>query len=306
MEYIDYNVSEKQPDYVISDLHFYHQNIIGYEKRPFKDYEEMNNEMIKRWNNTVKKQQRIFVLGDFALTNPDNIKKLIDSLNGIKILIMGNHDQHIKPKRWMEMGFAEVYRHPILVGFYIFSHYRIYLGECSPYVNIYGHSHTIKSNEDNQNQYLNVCVENINYTPISFLEIRKMFEKGERMTEEARTRTDYWNQWEVRMTKIKCVICGEEFQVFNPAWNRKYCRACAKTQQKESAKYWKKNNPDKVRANKHKQWLKHKEKYQQYYQSWYEKNKERLSIKRKERYRTDEAYRQKCQRRVVQAQSHHD
>lgn len=95
------------------------------------------------------------------------------------------------------------------------------------------------------------------------------------------------------MKVIKCAGCGEEFEVFAPSWNRKYCRACAKPQQKLMIKKWKVTHPEKVKAIKHQQYLKHKAKHQAYYGEWYRKNKARLSQKRKERYRTDETYRWK-------------
>ncbi len=36
-----------------ADHHFYHANIIRYCSRPFNSVEEMNEEMIARWNSTV-------------------------------------------------------------------------------------------------------------------------------------------------------------------------------------------------------------------------------------------------------------
>lgn len=36
-----------------SDTHFYHENILRYCSRPFKDISEMNETLIRRWNETV-------------------------------------------------------------------------------------------------------------------------------------------------------------------------------------------------------------------------------------------------------------
>src|SRR6266851_5659198 len=36
-----------------SDTHFHHENIIDYCRRPFAHAYEMNNEMIRRWNEVV-------------------------------------------------------------------------------------------------------------------------------------------------------------------------------------------------------------------------------------------------------------
>ena len=74
-----------------SDHHFYHSNIIKYCSRPFGSIEDMNAEMVKRWNDLVKPKDTVYYLGDFALAYQAVIH-FTPLLNGEKILIMGNHD----------------------------------------------------------------------------------------------------------------------------------------------------------------------------------------------------------------------
>ena len=49
-----------------SDLHFNHLNILKYEpkSRPFENVAEMNEALIKNWNDRVKPEDTVFVLGD--------------------------------------------------------------------------------------------------------------------------------------------------------------------------------------------------------------------------------------------------
>jgi calcineurin-like phosphoesterase family protein len=74
-----------------ADDHFYHQNVIKYCNRPFSSVEEMNEELIKRWNERVKPEDTVYHLGDFALAHRA-VTVFAPRLNGHKHLIMGNHD----------------------------------------------------------------------------------------------------------------------------------------------------------------------------------------------------------------------
>ena len=69
-----------------SDTHFWHSNIIKYCNRPFMDIEEMNEEIIKRWNDKIEKDDLVFHLGDFAFCGPSQYKTLLERLNGKKNL----------------------------------------------------------------------------------------------------------------------------------------------------------------------------------------------------------------------------
>lgn len=150
--------------YIYSDPHFYHKNIIDYCNRPFDSVKEMNRELIKKWNNTVSKNDKVFVLGDFAFANKRQVKDLVSRLNGYVVLIMGNHDRHRTASWWMDCGFFQVYEHPIIYkDFYILSHEPVFVNDSMPYINIHGHKHNINLDKD---YYINVSVEQINYQPI--------------------------------------------------------------------------------------------------------------------------------------------
>lgn len=78
--------------FYIADLHFGHKNIIKFDFRPFDDVEEMDKTMISNWNKKVKPQDTTYVLGDFCWGKEADWIRILDSLNGDKVLIRGNHD----------------------------------------------------------------------------------------------------------------------------------------------------------------------------------------------------------------------
>lgn len=77
--------------YFSSDHHFGHTGVIEHCKRPFSSKEEMNETLIKNWNDTVKPSDDIFYMGDFSL-NKKSVVEITPRLNGNKYLIPGNHD----------------------------------------------------------------------------------------------------------------------------------------------------------------------------------------------------------------------
>lgn len=76
--------------YFTSDTHFYHSNIIGFCKRPFKNVEDMNETLIGNWNRVVSQDDIVFHLGDFCLGGSHEWTKILNRLNGKIYLILGN------------------------------------------------------------------------------------------------------------------------------------------------------------------------------------------------------------------------
>lgn len=90
----------------ISDLHIFHNNIIYFDDRPFKDTDEMTNEIIKRWNNAVEPCDHVYVLGDMFWQNSVGAIEVLNKLKGNIHLIKGNHD-HINSSTYKKK-FAEI------------------------------------------------------------------------------------------------------------------------------------------------------------------------------------------------------
>lgn len=79
--------------FFISDLHFGHKYVIAFDRRPFRDVQEMEEEMIRRWNAKVSPEDHVFVVGDmFGSVTSAHAGEIVHTLHGKIHLIRGNHD----------------------------------------------------------------------------------------------------------------------------------------------------------------------------------------------------------------------
>lgn len=93
-------VSEVENVHFTSDVHFGHKNIIRYCNRPFKDVDDMDEQLIQRWNSVVKPDDVVWQLGDFTFyRNYDKLCYILRRLNGRKKAVLGNHCETIIDRR---------------------------------------------------------------------------------------------------------------------------------------------------------------------------------------------------------------
>lgn len=158
--------------FFIGDTHFGHKNVLTFEHngeplRPFADLEEMHETIVERWNATVSPDDKIYHLGDVAFSKPGI--RVMGRLNGRKRLIRGNHDL-LKLNVYREY-FNEVYGVRQIDGYWL-THVPIsehMLDQPRVKANVHGHTHALTLPNP---LYVNVSVEAINYTPLSFEEVR--------------------------------------------------------------------------------------------------------------------------------------
>lgn len=77
--------------WMTSDTHFSHNKSFIFKPRGFNSVEEMNENIVERWNNIVKENDMIFHLGDVALNNTEEAINYIKLLKGNIKWIRGNH-----------------------------------------------------------------------------------------------------------------------------------------------------------------------------------------------------------------------
>ncbi len=98
-----------------SDEHYFHKNVNRLCNRPFETMEEGHEELIKRHNSLVNKDDEVFHLGDFCWS-ASHTKEILERLNGRHSLVVGNHcaphPMHKKAEKfrklYMEWGFERV------------------------------------------------------------------------------------------------------------------------------------------------------------------------------------------------------
>jgi len=93
--------------WVVADHHFGHENIIRYARRPWDDANKMDGALVKLHNEVVAPEDTVYFLGDVTLKDAEKLgwlRRIINKMNGTKILIFGNHDRW-HWERYLDAGF---------------------------------------------------------------------------------------------------------------------------------------------------------------------------------------------------------
>jgi calcineurin-like phosphoesterase family protein len=180
--------------FLVSDTHFGHMGVCKFMRndgvtklRPWDSAEEMDEEMVKRWNETVKPTDKVYHLGDVVINR--KALKTLSRLNGDKVLIRGNHDI-FRDDEYREY-FRELRAYHIMNGM-ILSHIPIHEASLGRFgVNIHGHLHAnrvkkprgvdsrtgeILYSDEIDPRYHCVCVETTDFAPILFEDVIKRIE----------------------------------------------------------------------------------------------------------------------------------
>lgn len=161
-----------------SDTHFGHENILKFKTadgeplRVFNNVEHMNETMVENWNSVVNDGDIVYHLGDVYFGQGG---KVLPRLKGRKRLILGNHDT-VKNQDILT-NFQKILMWRMFPEFEILlTHVPVHTGSLEMKVryNMHGHLHrNMVKNELGviDKRYINVCVENTNFTPIHLEQI---------------------------------------------------------------------------------------------------------------------------------------
>jgi calcineurin-like phosphoesterase family protein len=163
-----------------SDHHFGHANLLGFAaddgtpaRSGFRDVDHMNETMIANHNRVVAPDDRVYFLGDVGFRKA-TLAAVLPRLNGRKRLILGNHDYSDRGMvRFYLEHFQKIlsWRHftepdCALICTHFPLHESAFLGRYpGTCVNVHGHIHRRRIPD---RRYINVCVEQIGYTPVSY------------------------------------------------------------------------------------------------------------------------------------------
>jgi calcineurin-like phosphoesterase family protein len=180
--------------FLTSDTHFGHAGVCHFTEadgvtkiRPWTDPDEMDEEMVRRWNDRVRPNDKVYHLGDVVINR--RALKTVSRLNGDKVLIRGNHDI-FRDDEYREY-FRELRAYHVMNGM-ILSHIPLHEASLGRFgVNIHGHLHSARVKKARgidaktgatlysdkiDTRYHCVCVEQTDYTPILFEDVIKRIE----------------------------------------------------------------------------------------------------------------------------------
>ena len=171
--------------FLVSDTHFGHTGVCRFVRndgvtklRPWDTAEEMDEFMVKAWNERVRPTDKVYHLGDVVINR--KALGIMRRLNGDKVLIRGNHDI-FKDTDYRE-HFRELRAYHVMNGM-ILSHIPIHSESLGRFgVNIHGHTHANRVMLPGFNgkitdivdvRYHCVCVEQTDFAPILFEDVVK-------------------------------------------------------------------------------------------------------------------------------------
>ena len=158
--------------FIVSDTHFGHSNILKFTGedgaliRPqFSSVEDMDEQMVDRWNSVVRDRDIVYHLGDVYFGDGHRVLK---RLRGRKRLILGNHDNG--KASYIQANFQKVLMWRMFTEFNcVLTHVPIHeSGMTKVQYNLHGHIH---QNASPGPRYINCSVEVQDYTPRAIEEL---------------------------------------------------------------------------------------------------------------------------------------
>ena len=168
VEYFPLDLMDKT--YLLSDIHFGHENVLKYSERPFETLEDMHETIMNNVAEVATQGNHLIVLGDCAMSKGITLSNDFFRLLPCKTyLVIGNHDLAGAGILRVE-GFDVVTPIMVMEGKpnLFLTHYPIYCVEMPDTINVHGHEHQYPAHT---NKHINVSVDQIGFKPVKLRDI---------------------------------------------------------------------------------------------------------------------------------------
>jgi calcineurin-like phosphoesterase family protein len=152
-----------------ADQHFDHYNIIKYCTRPYSNTDEMNHDLITKFNEVVTPQDRTIHVGDFTLKGTSFAQSIIKQLNGTHTFLLGSHDY------WMKKKGLQIWEKKVEGSYIVACHYALHTWPRSHFNSwhVFGHSH---GNLQLSGKRHDVGVDNNAFYPVSYSSLAEIMD----------------------------------------------------------------------------------------------------------------------------------
>lgn len=101
--------------FIIADLNLFNEELAN--DLGFADFEIMNDHIIRSWNQTVKPDDDVIVMGDIGNATVEQLSSVITKLNGTLLLTSKTAKEQFTKDEWKQIGFTHIWSVPLFKTF---------------------------------------------------------------------------------------------------------------------------------------------------------------------------------------------
>lgn len=168
-------------NYFSADFHLGHSNVIRFDKRPYTDVQEMNEDILRIVETTLKKGDNFYYLGDFSFVkDPEEFMKRIAATGANLFFIKGNHDHKTTINLYAKYGTYLGEQKSITIDnqVIVLNHYRMDVWDRGHYGAWHLHGHSHHSLPERPQKVIDVGINGY-YRLLEFSEIEQIMAKKE-------------------------------------------------------------------------------------------------------------------------------